>query len=60
MVSIDDRPAEASDRRVPGAWEGDLVVGKGGKSTIATLAERHSRFLKLARPARAQEGRWFR
>nr|WP_233912018.1 hypothetical protein [Arthrobacter polaris] len=25
MVSIDDRPEEAADRRVPVAWEGDLV-----------------------------------
>ncbi|GAA4655501.1 hypothetical protein GCM10025779_15330 [Arthrobacter cryoconiti] len=45
MASIDDRPEEAADRRVPGAWEGDLVVGKGSKSEIATLVERNSRFL---------------
>lgn len=42
MVSIDDRPEEASDRRVPGAWEGDPVVGK---SAIAPLVETNSRFL---------------
>ena len=54
-VSIRERPAAVEDRAIPGHWEGDLIAGSKN-SYIATLVERHSRYVLLARVANKDTG----
>lgn len=47
MKPIGQRPPSVAARRQTGNWEGDLIVGAGQRSAIATLVERKFRFTIL-------------
>jgi IS30 family transposase len=48
-VSINQRPKEANNRKVPGHWEGDSIVGKGKKEGLHTEYERVNSLIRFER-----------
>ena len=48
-VAIDERPAIVESRRRIGDWEGDTVMGKGGKSALLTMVERKTLYTVIRR-----------
>ena len=49
-VMIADRPASVESRIESGHWEGDSIIGKGNRTSLVSLVERRSRYLRLVRP----------
>ena len=57
MKSIRQRPSSVASRRQAGHWEGDLLVGAGQRSAIATLVERKFRLTMLVPVPRGRSAR---
>ncbi len=49
ITLIDARPVEVNERRIPGHWEGDLIIGKDHKSALGVIVERQTRFVLIDR-----------
>ena len=47
MLTIHERGFDPGDRRDPGHWEGDLIVGPHNRSAIGTLVERSTWYLRV-------------
>ena len=49
LLSIHLRPPEATERLLPGHWEGDLLKGAAGRSAVGTLIDRKTLFVMLVK-----------
>jgi IS30 family transposase len=58
-VMIHRRPLEVNERKVPGHWEGDLILGLES-SAIGTVVERSTRYTLLLHLPRMKEHRTVR